>query len=261
MVHGHNAHDTTPYICSIPPSPHSLVLTFCIHNKCLLLTFKLRGTLHSFIVGNITSRSFCRHMYKCLRIFDWSKVNFPGGILFARAVAKATANRAQSQPPACICTSMIFNLIAFSFVHKIEATCFLVYVPTDGYILSYTHTSAPSSAPTVLIVSQCPWPSCKICINSSDRISNPHVWLRQGGWNPPTKGFCFFSSDWAAHNYDPVVEPRCWMEEDLSVILRELILICLFPYIWWSSWSLFFSGQVNACCHSWLFWNGLSPKY
>ena len=78
------------------------------------------------------------------------KDKFAGGIPFARAVAKAIANRPQSQPPACIWTFMIFNLIDFFFVHRIAATSFLVYVPTDGYILSYTYTSAPFSAPTVL---------------------------------------------------------------------------------------------------------------
>ena len=181
----------------------------------LLLTFT--GTLHSFIVGNTTSRPFCRYVYKCLRIFDQMWIS-QGGILFARAVAKATANRPQSQPPACLCTSVIFNLIAFFFEHKMRwLVSWCMCQQMDTYCHTRTPLVHPLLPPCWQLANGCGHRARFVYINSSDWMSNAHVWPRwYGGWNPPTNGICFFSSDWAADMIMSLSQAAGWRTISLS---------------------------------------------
>ena len=149
-------------------------------------SFVCSAVLRCFVVGNANSLPCSKQSCKCFLIFFWSKTTLPGWTPLTNAVAKATANSPQFALPDCIWTSMILRSIVFCSVNKIEAICCFTNGVTERKKLSYTNTSASFVTPIVLIVSQCPWPSCRICTSSPLSMLNAHNWPKQGGCKPPT---------------------------------------------------------------------------
>ena len=77
----------------------------------------------SLFMGNIVKWPISRQCNKCLCIWLWSKMNFPGCFAKQSAVANATANAPQSLYPSCLCKSMNFKVNLGLLVCSKDATC------------------------------------------------------------------------------------------------------------------------------------------
>jgi len=142
------------------------------------------AVLRCFRIGNTDSLPCCRQSWKCFLILFWSKTTLPGWTvtLLTNAIANAMANSPQFALPDCIWTSITLRSIVFCSVNKIAAICCFTIGVTELNKLSYTNISASRVAPIVLIVSQCLWPSCRICTSSPLSILNAHMQLAEARW-------------------------------------------------------------------------------
>ena len=92
---------------------------------------------------------------------------------------------------------MCLSLILFWLVaSRLGISCFMC-VDVVGYILLYTETSGWVTL-TVLIVSQCPWPLCKIYTNSFNCTSKWRVLPSVVLWKPLLLGIFWSRSFWEA---------------------------------------------------------------